>query len=53
MTKRAPVAIVHELLAALGQPTPEPANDDLGIDRAVIEERAMQAAQRMRRARKR
>lgn len=46
------IAAARRLLAAISDPS-EPANDDIGVDRTVIEERATLAAQRMRRARKR
>lgn len=46
-----PVTLARELLAALGQPAPEAANDE--IDEEALRALAKQHAERMRRARNR
>lgn len=49
-----PIDLARQLLQALGQPAPGPANDDAPpIDEAALRERARRAAERMRRARAR
>lgn len=50
--RKDPVTLARELLAALGQPQPEAANDETPpLDEAAIRARARAAAERMRKAR--
>lgn len=49
-----PVTLARELLAALGQPSVDAANDEARpIDENALRERARRAADRMRKARNR